>query len=299
LEGLWFILALLLAIWFARSAYKGYTEHVRRKSWEAKVNEVRELVRPVVEDSYAKLVEEIRHKWPFVPFDFPDLDALLANIGGCLGYGIRYQQSIEALAKRVLYPVVSTSVKNFINYNPDFIGSGQVVNSLSFVQPSTYGIYFRTANSRNPPDWAERRRAVYDRDGGRCRRCGITVPLERSHIHHLVRRSEGGSHSLDNLVTLCRDCHSLMPEHQRVDGGPFYTSNSGYTLHIQECFHATRQISGSLPSLLATGYRPCMKCLPNLEMRKLWIERFARARLSAIVKSMASRSERKLSPVSS
>ena len=115
------------------------------------------------------------------------------------------------------------------------------------------------------------------------------MPLDKCHIHHIVRRAKGGGHSLDNLVVLCRDCHSLMPEHDKVTGGPFYALPYRYTLHVRECYHAigARRISGSLPVLITKGYQPCQKCMPIVH-RTLWIERFSRARLYSIVNSLTS-----------
>jgi hypothetical protein len=57
-----------------------------------------------------------------------------------------------------------------------------------------------------PEDWDERRRQVLERDGYACQRCGAT---DRSlHVHHVTPISEGGSHDLTNLETLCERCHA-------------------------------------------------------------------------------------------
>ena len=50
------------------------------------------------------------------------------------------------------------------------------------------------------------RKAVYARDGYRCALCDSTKYIQ---IHHLVKRSQGGSNSVQTLVTLCADCHAL------------------------------------------------------------------------------------------
>jgi 5-methylcytosine-specific restriction endonuclease McrA len=52
---------------------------------------------------------------------------------------------------------------------------------------------------------------VLERDGWRCQRCGS---LDNLQIHHKVRRSQQGTDSLDNLVTLCAYCH--MAEHGQL-----------------------------------------------------------------------------------
>ncbi len=40
----------------------------------------------------------------------------------------------------------------------------------------------------------------------KCFGCGIIVPVEE--VHHIVPLSEGGSHARDNLISLCKSCHS-------------------------------------------------------------------------------------------
>jgi len=45
---------------------------------------------------------------------------------------------------------------------------------------------------------------VFKRQGWRCNHCGEMRPLQ---IHHLVHRSQRGTHRLENLVALCAECH--------------------------------------------------------------------------------------------
>jgi RNA-directed DNA polymerase len=52
--------------------------------------------------------------------------------------------------------------------------------------------------------WAELRLAVLERDNYRCTRCGTTKKL---HIHHRRSRRQGGTDEMDNLTTLCGQCH--------------------------------------------------------------------------------------------
>ena len=48
------------------------------------------------------------------------------------------------------------------------------------------------------------RKAVYERDGNQCTRCGSLVDLT---LHHLRPISRKGSTAYDNLQTLCLNCH--------------------------------------------------------------------------------------------
>lgn len=50
------------------------------------------------------------------------------------------------------------------------------------------------------------RKEVYRRDGFRCALCDRTNGLQ---IHHVIRRSQGGSNHECNLITLCHQCHAL------------------------------------------------------------------------------------------
>ena len=45
---------------------------------------------------------------------------------------------------------------------------------------------------------------VFMRDGRQCRYCGSD---ENLHIDHIISRKRGGTHDLDNLQVLCRDCN--------------------------------------------------------------------------------------------
>jgi len=60
--------------------------------------------------------------------------------------------------------------------------------------------------------WQKVRKVVITRDEGLCRRCGREVGFSGD-VHHLRRRSQGGTDLPDNLVTLCRTCHNRIHEH--------------------------------------------------------------------------------------
>jgi 5-methylcytosine-specific restriction endonuclease McrA len=47
---------------------------------------------------------------------------------------------------------------------------------------------------------------VLERDGWRCQSCGSSKDLQ---VHHLKERSRLGDDELDNLITLCVDCHRI------------------------------------------------------------------------------------------
>jgi RNA-directed DNA polymerase len=57
-------------------------------------------------------------------------------------------------------------------------------------------------------DWADLRLQVLARDKYRCTQCGRPVHL---HSHHRRARRDGGTNEMDNLQTLCADCHARTP----------------------------------------------------------------------------------------
>jgi len=54
--------------------------------------------------------------------------------------------------------------------------------------------------------WQQNRKRALRRDRARCQECGQKA--FRVHVHHKVPRSRGGTHDLENLVTLCPGCHA-------------------------------------------------------------------------------------------
>lgn len=71
-------------------------------------------------------------------------------------------------------------------------------------------------NQEYPPDWKERRRRVYRRDDYTCQNCGARggrYGNTELHAHHIVPKSQGGGHQLDNLETLCVRCHNAAHDH--------------------------------------------------------------------------------------
>ena len=56
--------------------------------------------------------------------------------------------------------------------------------------------------------WSSRREAILNRDNYTCQICGKThIRLE---VHHIVFRSQGGTDDENNLITLCKECHSAI-----------------------------------------------------------------------------------------
>jgi hypothetical protein len=52
--------------------------------------------------------------------------------------------------------------------------------------------------------WKDQRIRVLKRDNYTCAYCG----LEANQVDHIIPRSAGGSHDLDNLVACCKPCNT-------------------------------------------------------------------------------------------
>jgi hypothetical protein len=64
-----------------------------------------------------------------------------------------------------------------------------------------------------PSDWRTRRKKVLKRDGYECQNCGVkggSRGRATLHAHHIVPKSNGGSHKLSNLKTVCHECHKAV-----------------------------------------------------------------------------------------
>lgn len=70
--------------------------------------------------------------------------------------------------------------------------------------------------------WHRIRTQVKERDGYRCRACGRSQVVDgvRLEVHHID--GDPTNHALDNLVTLCHDCHvaRTREERGRAKGSP-------------------------------------------------------------------------------
>ena len=71
--------------------------------------------------------------------------------------------------------------------------------------------------------WRAVRKAVLDRDGWKCRRCGGRGRME---VHHQKPLAEGGDpFALDGLESICRGCHiGLMRLQNRKAADPHWTA---------------------------------------------------------------------------
>jgi 5-methylcytosine-specific restriction endonuclease McrA len=56
-------------------------------------------------------------------------------------------------------------------------------------------------------NWLPLKRYVYERDEGICQYCKHSFDYNKTHCHHVLELSEGGTNHPSNLKTLCHQCH--------------------------------------------------------------------------------------------
>ena len=69
--------------------------------------------------------------------------------------------------------------------------------------------YFYASRPARPPMWYKIRLKVLERDNHVCKNCY----KEGNDVHHIIPRIEGGTATLDNLITLCHVCHMRIEPH--------------------------------------------------------------------------------------
>ncbi len=224
-----------------------------------KRNEYINSISPIIKENYLRLTKAIIDKYPLVNFNFPSINEILEGIP----ISVDTRMSLKSVVDEAFRPIITISENDYLNANLAIMNvydNSTEANSLTVKEKNKNNI-----NEADPPDWQKIRELVYERDNHSCKRCGTNVELKYSHTHHLIRRSQGGDHSLNNLITLCRDCHSLMSGHSPMQGfRDYYISTSGI-IHCSEfCagINATKT-RGSLTYLEHQGYTPCSKCQPE------------------------------------
>jgi hypothetical protein len=70
-----------------------------------------------------------------------------------------------------------------------------------------------TTQRTTTTEWRKRREEALDRDNYTCQECSEPVGesanphVKDAHVHHEEAKADGGSDALDNLTTLCSECH--------------------------------------------------------------------------------------------
>lgn len=179
------------------------------------------LAQPLAE-GYARMVDELRRRYPLIPFSFPPMKAQVSEFAAIEDYLSRsglvpdyHTLTPRAMLHGLLSTVRDSALDSYFAHRPDFsahpVIPKEVGSALFWLNEGTHSL--TDPGSAVPPDWQDRKEVVYYRDMCGCRCCGREITADEFHVHHVKGRSRTGNHQLDNLVTLCSSCHSLMPGH--------------------------------------------------------------------------------------
>jgi len=87
-------------------------------------------------------------------------------------------------------------------------------------------------DDKYPSDWQKRRMNVFRRDDFECAGCGEVDETETGgglEAHHIQPIHDGGGHELDNLITLCQECHVLTHKaNEESPAEPIVKTECGY-----------------------------------------------------------------------
>jgi hypothetical protein len=158
--------------------------------------EIYSQVSPKIITIYEEVKNDIKTRWKFVKFDFQEIHELFENTA--LEYK-NFKVTNVSFWETLFEPFIQRATDNFIK-------NGQVIMPQSSKQTVNL-----TKDINNPS--TVNRSAVFARDGGVCKRCGVKLELNTCHIHHILAKLKQGTNEVDNLITLCFDCHTLMPDH--------------------------------------------------------------------------------------
>lgn len=61
--------------------------------------------------------------------------------------------------------------------------------------------------------WRKIKSECFKRDGGVCQSCGLSYPEACLHPHHIIPAGRVRIDDLDNLLTVCVDCHRGIHDH--------------------------------------------------------------------------------------
>jgi len=100
------------------------------------------------------------------------------------------------------------------------------------------------------------RRAVFHRDGGKCRVPGCRHAVFTD-VHHIVLRSERGTHSPENLVTLCA------AHHHRIHEGKLTVTGSASS-HLQFTHADGTCYGGAVAPAIADAREKALRALTGI-----------------------------------
>lgn len=247
---------------FVLKKRRRHLEKIRKIENERIESLLRDNLKSIVPHIYNLLNKKLETEYPYINFQPPSIIKILEDISA-LKISINIKNNIDLVFRNYYWSMQS----NFLS-NPKLGLNGYAVkpDKSAFHSLKNFWTFEEfnqvNKNGKLPPDWELRRQIVFERDRQRCRKCGLSLTIDTCHIHHSIRRSDGGNHSFENLITLCKDCHTTMPGHDKlISFRSYYIRNK--KIHDKYCrYRGTKKLIAYYPDLRKRGYEPCKFCRP-------------------------------------
>lgn len=245
-------IVVLLSIVFVNQKIEDLKENKKRKHFFQRINDF-------YSQYYEIITEGITSKYPYIKFAFLDYPDYKSKYFVRL---INVRHSEKKTIHTVIEPLIEYARLKYVDHTREFEILKIEKDGSDFWKNEEK--YRTTKNGRNPKDWNFRRELIFKRDRGQCQRCGKKEEISTCHIHHVVRRADNGNHSLENLVVLCKSCHTLMDGHSKMQSFRDYYVSRSKIIHTKKCHHAlkSKKKTTSYGMLRNKGLKGCQICRP-------------------------------------
>jgi hypothetical protein len=200
----------------------------------------------------------IRRCFGLIPTDLSDYYAQASDSGWLLAFGIEVMQPVDGVA----LPRGEVLGRNgFRRISGEL---AQALTTAGLPEPASEPIaappaWFNSraitsvfVPNRNRQIPESIRRAVHERDGGRCVRCGDGPPAAELHVDHIYPWSKGGTNDLSNLQLLCQRCN-LSKGAKVEDGTSLEIFEEPVTALTRALERPPIRSAEDLPALIASG----------------------------------------------
>jgi DEAD/DEAH box helicase domain-containing protein len=130
-----------------------------------------------------------------------------------MGYGdLRVTSQVVGYKKikNFTHEVLGVGEVDLPEFTFDTTGMWLVLNTGTVDLLRSSGLWLNDPNNYGP-DWNQTRKQIRERDGYKCTNCGLVEKEISHHVHHLIPfrmfQEPEKANQIENLVTLCPECH--------------------------------------------------------------------------------------------
>lgn len=103
--------------------------------------------------------------------------------------------------------VIENLLTQFCEFDMSLVTQSSIEKSLLW---QTYEIDSTPIKDKLPKDWLRRKDTVWKRDNCQCKRCGIKLSMNDTHVYLLKEIKNGGTYHFENLLSTCIDCYRIL-----------------------------------------------------------------------------------------